>query len=252
MNSPNIFKKKIHITWILCAIFLSIPIPIGAKACVSAREDSLIYAFVFKRDTLAFKELVAYAKNGSTESQNVIGMAYLRGEDVGKDEESGLFWIRKAASQEDASAQLNLATFYKNGTYLEKDTVQYAVWIEKAVKQGYPPALWERGKYHSSIFRENHHEAVKFFQQAIDSGYTGPIPELAICYQVGQGLPKDLVKAHMWFSIAEHFKAEKSRAQRIPLERKLTEKQIKLSRRLSTEWLRKHKPWRHHEICPSR
>jgi len=61
---------------------------------------------------------------------------YLRGEGVIKDDGQAVFWFRKAADQENASARVSLGFMYQNGRGVPKDDGQAIAWYEKAAEQG--------------------------------------------------------------------------------------------------------------------
>ncbi len=53
--------------------------------------------------------------------------------------------FKKLAQQGDAEAQHNLAMLYRNGTGVERDVEQSAVWFRRAAEQGVPDAQYMLG-----------------------------------------------------------------------------------------------------------
>src|SRR5260370_499415 len=80
----------------------------------------------------------------------------------------GVKWYRKAAEQNDAKAELNLANAYANGQGVAKDDAEAVKWYRKAAEQD--------------------------FAQAQIS--------LALSYALGQGVAKDYVESYKWTLLA--------------------------------------------------
>jgi hypothetical protein len=77
-------------------------------------------------------------------------------------------WLRKAAEQGDADAQLVLGTLYYSSQGVPQDYVQGADWLRKAANQGLPSAQ-------SLLGNE---------------------------YEIGQGVPQDYAEAYFWLNLA--------------------------------------------------
>ena len=88
---------------------------------------------------------------------------------VAKNEVKAVKWIRKAAEQGFAPAQLGLGNFYDEGIGVEKDEVEAVKWYRKAAEQG---------------------DAAAQFAQM----------ELGQCYGEGIGVEKD--EAYAYFNLA--------------------------------------------------
>ncbi len=56
--------------------------------------------------------------------------------------------LREAATQGHVLAQQNLALHYAQGDVVEKDYRKADLWMERAAKQGYPPAIHQLGKWY--------------------------------------------------------------------------------------------------------
>ena len=114
-------------------------------------------------------DLRAKAKNDNAQSQNDLGKAFFLGSfGLAKDEVEAVKWYRKAAGQNDATAQFNLGWCYADGRGVTKGKVEAANWYRKAAEQ-------------------NHGEA-----QAC----------LGRCYYNGTGVTKDWAEAYKWENLA--------------------------------------------------
>jgi TPR repeat protein len=63
-------------------------------------------------------------------------------------------------------------------------------------------------------------------------------------YYEGQGVPQDLVQAHMWYNVAAWLlppeESNKALASRVNVESDMTPAQIAEAEKLAHEWLEKH------------
>ncbi len=108
------------------------------------------------------------ADQGFAKAQFNLGIAYLQGQGVAKDNREGINWFRKAADQNFAPAQYNVGIAYAQGLGVQKDPRQAVEWFQKAAKQGFDKAQYNLG---------------------------------TMLYQ-GQGVAKDPVMAYVWLSLA--------------------------------------------------
>lgn len=94
---------------------------------------------------LAFKEFLAAANEGHSDSQFNIGLMYEQGIGVGKDPEKAIYWYGKSAAQGNSNAQYNLAVLYENGIGTPKDYAKANSWYRKASAQGDALAIGNLG-----------------------------------------------------------------------------------------------------------
>ena len=116
----------------------------------------------------AVQEFRQAADLGYAKAQYNLGLAYLQGQGVAKNDQEGINWFRKAADQNFAPAQYNVGIAYAQGQGVEKDPRQAVEWLQKAAKQGFDPAQYKLG---------------------------------IMLYQ-GQGVARDPVMAYVWLSLA--------------------------------------------------
>ena len=105
---------------------------------------------------------------GDANAQNNLGLMYVAGEGVPKNDGEAVKWYRKAAEQGHARAQYNLGVSYATGA-------------------GVP---------------EDDGEAVKWFRKAAEQGLTNAQGNLGLMYAAGDGVPQDFVDAYAWLNIA--------------------------------------------------
>ena len=116
-------------------------------------------------------------------------------------------WFRLAAKQGNAAAQHMLGIMYwDNYNDLDKDAAESLRWCRLAAKQGYSPAQNRLGRmYRADIpyfVERDTLEAARWFRLAAEQGDAEAQWALGQLYAKGDGVPKDLVLAHMWCKIS--------------------------------------------------
>ena len=108
------------------------------------------------------------AASGNSDAQVSLGMMYLKGQGVAKDDQQAVFWFRKAAEQGNASAQHNLGVAYDFGHAVPKNDQLALTWYRKAAEQGVSIAQFNLG----------------------------------VMYAKGRGVDKNEQQAYFWFLLA--------------------------------------------------
>ena len=132
-------KSFIHPA-LLSVLFASL---VSSSAIAGFEEG--IAAYQANNIPLAYKEFLAAAEEGHSDSQYNIGLMYEHGIGVDKDEKEALGWYRKSAVQGNALAQFNLGVLYENGRGAAVDFTQANEWYRKASVQGDPLAIGNLG-----------------------------------------------------------------------------------------------------------
>lgn len=94
------------------------------------------------------------AKNGNRDAQFNVGLAYVRGEGVGKDLASAYEWFKKAALQDDAGAQYTMGVMAINGEGTVADPVAAYVWFQLASEKSYDGAVEGMNAAKSAMTKE--------------------------------------------------------------------------------------------------
>jgi uncharacterized protein len=87
----------------------------NAQAKKNASFEAGIAAYEANNLPLAYKEFLAAAKEGHSDSQFNVALMYERGIGIAKDEKEAVVWYEKAAVQGSAAAQYNLGVLYESG-----------------------------------------------------------------------------------------------------------------------------------------
>ena len=102
----------------------------------------------------SFDGAKAAAAKGDAAAQCQMGLFYMNGIGVDRDEDVAVEWLQRAAAQNHAQAQYNLGIYYAKFT--DKEAVRLAVkWLKKAVEQDYADAQFNLAK----LYLNPHHPA---------------------------------------------------------------------------------------------
>lgn len=111
---------------------------------------------------------------------------------------------REDAAAGDAAAQRNLGLLYLNGQGVPKNEAAAADWFRRSSDQGFPRASANLGEMYLrgvGVPRDPE-QAVTFFQRAAEAGLAEAQYNLAILTEAGFGVRKDLELARRWFQRA--------------------------------------------------
>src|SRR5712672_2222585 len=142
------------------------------------------------------------ANDGEAAAQFNLGLMYLTGKGVQRDDAAAVIWFRKAADQGDAVAQYLLGDQYAKGEGAPQDYAEAMIWFRKAAEQGHPVA--------------------KLY--------------LGVMYAEGRGVPQDYVRAHMWFSLSAAQGDQRAVKTLEMAERRMTPAQINEAQKLARDW----------------
>jgi len=152
---------------------------------------------VAKDDVAAVKWFRKAAEQNHASAQFNLAVCYLNGQGVSKDYVEVVKWFRKAADQNDARAQYNLAVCYAKGDGVAKDDVEAVKWYRKAAEQNNTKAQYNLGVSYAKGdgVAKDDVEAVKLFRKAAEQNHAQAQCNLGLRYYEGQGVAKDFKEA---------------------------------------------------------
>jgi len=136
----TIFKRLVFLIAILCL----------PASIVLADFKGGVEAYRKGDYKAAFQEWEVLAVSGHTKAQSNMGLLYLRGQGVQKDEEAALKWFEKAAEQGPITAQFNLGILYSRIDGKLKRQTKSTEWYVLAAEAGHATA-----RYHLAQRFEN-------------------------------------------------------------------------------------------------
>lgn len=147
--------------------------------------------------------LGAAAYEGHPQAQFNLGLQYLRGDFVKKDEKQAFSWFRKSAEKDMPEAQFNLALMYENGHGTSADITEALYWYESASQLGDANAQQNLGiKYllGQQVAQDNK-KALNLISKAAGNGLMNSQYLLGRLYHAGrEGVVSiDLAQAEQWY-----------------------------------------------------
>lgn len=94
----------------------------------------------FAQETQDIQKIRESAEKGDPQSQCDLGLKYVNGEDISKDEREAVKWFRKAAEQGHAKAQCLLGVMYGAGTGISRDLIYSYAWLTTSSLNGFDGA----------------------------------------------------------------------------------------------------------------
>jgi hypothetical protein len=157
-------------------------------------------------------------------------------------------WLRLAAMQGDADAQLWLGNGYERGYFGTFDYGEALKWLRKAAAQGLPDAQFSLGQMYEEGegVPESASVAASWYRKAADhfpedvGGVWEAEGQLAQMYREGR-LPKDYVEAYMWFAIVGSSVIPNDVDDMKWAARHMTKAQIGKAQRMAEDWIKRHR-----------
>jgi uncharacterized protein len=111
------------------------------------------------------------ANDGDATAQFNLGLMYVNGHGVQRDDSAAALWFRKAAEQGYALAQSNLGTMYLYGHGMTQNDTEAVMWFRKAQTKATPSP-----SFYSGTNPQDYSEAMIWFQRAAVQGH--PVAKL--------------------------------------------------------------------------
>ena len=149
----------------------------------------------------AAKTLNSAASAGDSVAQFQLGLSYL---EQGRTNE-GVALIRKSANQNQPAAQYRLAKLYEIGQGVTQNPEMARQLTERAARNGNRIAMHDLALYYAEGrggVKADMPTAANWFKKAGERGVVDSQFNLGVLFESGQGLPKNMKDAFVWYSIA--------------------------------------------------
>jgi uncharacterized protein len=228
------------------------------KAQSGERESEYLLALICAEGRLVPRDLATArswmlksAEQGYIPAQAGMGEMYLndiRHNGVIPDYVDAERWLRLAATQGDADAQLWLGYGYECGYFGITDYREALKWLRKAAAQGLPDAQFGLGQMYEDGegVPESASVAASWYRKAADhfpenaAGVWESEGQLARMYREGR-LPKDYVEAYMWFAIVGSAVTPPDVDDMKWAARHMTKARIAKAQRMAEDWIKRHR-----------
>jgi TPR repeat protein len=172
-----------------------------------------------------------YARSGDPGPQANLGIWYY---EEGNYKEASK-WLQLASQKGHARAQYNLAILYKSGLGFDYDITRAAEWFEKSAIQGFAPAQFNLGSLYlwGKGVEKNPKSAQEWLLKAARQGHREALTSLGSLYFRGDFLKKNWVRSFASYSLAKARGAPRVNQWLLRLEKKITETELRLARRMA-------------------
>jgi TPR repeat protein len=143
----------------------------------------------------AVEYLRSAASKGHLPSQLALGYLYDTGSYVARMPSQAVDWYRKAAEQGDTLGQWALGRQYLEGQGVLRDLPTAERWLKPAAEKGDPFAEYMLGL---AVLDRDRSAAVVWFRKAADQGLLQAQYRVALAYEEGRGISRDLSEAYVW------------------------------------------------------
>lgn len=143
--------------------------------------------------------------NGSSEAYVLLGVMNLDGSQLKNfDRKKAFDYLKKAAEQNNATAQYFYAYFVKNGEFTKKDLQQWVKLITSSAEKGYSNAQFALGRAYEegNGVTPNYDKAIHWYTLAAQQGDKDAQFRLGYIYSSGLGGHNDYVRAFSWYKTA--------------------------------------------------
>jgi TPR repeat protein len=202
-------------------------------------SETLVQAQLPRIASAEFPHLMSQARQGKSESQIQLGLAYQYGIGTQPDLQSAEYWLKSAARYGDPHAQTQLGLLYLQPQFRDTHTEQAMQWFLRAAATQFAPAEHNLGMIYLHGLGTPHDDdqALRWFRKAVKHGsaesevYVGTIllkssdparksegfaaiqhaaekgnakgmNALGYCYHKGSGVTPDLEQARRWYQAA--------------------------------------------------
>ena len=176
MLQTRIKNRLIRRGIVVLALLATLP---GAPVAAGQTFDEAVAAYGRGDYATAVRGFLVHAEQGYASAQFNLGLMYVNGRGVLKDDAEAVRWYRLAADQGDADAQNNLGLMYGKGEGVLKDDAMYV-----------------NGR---GVLKD---EAARWYRLAAEQGHAEAQFNLGVMHDNGEGVLKDDAEAVRWYRLA--------------------------------------------------
>lgn len=154
------------------------------------------------KNALIFFDIAAECEH--KDAQYVLGVMYMHGKGVPRNNETALGWYMKAAENGSVNARRNIGVCYRDGIGTEQSYREALVWFTRAAENGdidsqFSTAVLYNIGYPDEI-QQDYKMAYLWFKIAAENDHVQAQYALGLLYHEGHGVPQDYTKALTWFT----------------------------------------------------
>lgn len=154
-------------------------------------------------------KIIKEAEEGVAEAQRNLGLRYMDGDGVVADPKLAVYWLEKAAGQEEKWGRLYLGECYEKGYGVERSIIKALELYELAGKQGAGEACYRLGNIYKDgrYVEQDYKKAVKWYDLAVRRSHEKAMCELGHMYADGRGVERNRTMAYnlYWQAVDEGY-----------------------------------------------
>jgi len=149
----------------------------------------------------AIENLKETAYAGDVNAQVQLGIIYLTGDGVARNDSEAVKWLRKAAEQDNALGERYLAEMYFKGRGVPADNGEAAKWLRMAAEQGDAQSQYNLAVLYTQGLGvpRNGKAAADWMRKAAEQNLAAGQLGLGVMCENGEGMPEDPVEAARWY-----------------------------------------------------
>ncbi len=163
----------------------------------------------------ALQALQHAADSGSAEGAHRLALVFAQGlAGTRRNDGRALELFEKAAALGNPRAQVNVGILYFRGQGAPRDLVKARAWLEKAVANNDPYALYALGRAMDETLGAAAADPVRaadLYRRAAELGHPLAALRYGLALTDGTGIKKDLVTAHKWLMYAQRLRRRRRR-----------------------------------------
>ena len=164
----------------------------------------LIGKGVPKDEVRAFDYLKKSAEGGNDNAQAYVGYCYYSGKGVTQNKEEAIKWFEQSANQGNCLGQSSLGQCYLRAEGVLGDKAKGLSFLIKSARQGDSKSQNLLGTYYfrGDGIKQDYNMAYSLFEKSAERGFPGGMFNLALCLENGFGTMPNRDKAWYWYKKA--------------------------------------------------
>jgi uncharacterized protein len=186
------------------ALVLGCVITLFSQAATADELTDALIRYAMHDYPRAIEMLTPLADRGDAVAQTKLGLIYIRGEGVPRDDVAALGWLTRAAEQDQSEAQFELGVMYRDGLGTPANGRLAMHWFERATERGVPHAFNAIGEMylgHQDV-AQDYAAALSWFLRGAQLDNAESLYNIGVRYALGQGVERDETEAYKWFDLA--------------------------------------------------
>lgn len=152
----------------------------------------------------ASEEFLLYrslALQGSPKAQIDLATMYYTGDGISQDHTKALYWLEKAADNDNPEAQYRLAIMYSDNESSNKQITKAVEWYKRAARQGHADAQYDLALiyYYGEGIVKDFEQAALWCFKAAEQGHREAQYSLAVMFERGEGIQQSMSEAFKWY-----------------------------------------------------